>query len=989
MPQKKQQTNKKHVHEISQNTESMLFDVGMRGRRSLVSILTNQHPARPTTEPSGDGANISTGGATSVSRDRKPEKPARGDTAGRQLVPGNVRYVVPPSTTHPPTASAQTTSRLLTALTAPSLGREANEPPEATTASWFPEHPEHAQRKPVLPATANRKSDQNESRDKNCDPEVLEIVGKNSPRTLAENSRARDKETAKKRERPNHRKSRSVRSRGARTWFVSSNGQDSGSCGTTPNLACFTFRGVWDQLQLGTNYTRSVTISTDKNLEITGTVEVNQESPLVVRIVTNSINPLHLGLKSAVFSGVFLEIHNADFSLAAEDSIFQSAGLRIRSNRNQQHQTVSIERCLFNGTLNDLNGIRIDSTTGVSVVATNFSNIHGNQESLVFGVKCARSELVMDHVTFMGNSVGGVSTDNCSVSMTASYFEDNTPATNVELLNSEANISDSVFIGNSHGRGGGKKGGAMFLQNSRVEVVDCNFTRNAANDGGAIYAERSTLRILHCAFTENTSAGSGTMNVDLLNPGGGALSAVQSNVSILWSRLQGNKAKHGGGVALSESIFKLISSTINSNMAENSAGAMYIRTSVVNMLRSHMEHNVALAQGGFGGGGALLCTGGHPHSVTIIDSRVCHNIAHRDGWGGIRNSGCPISIIGSRVSQNEADGNGGGIQSRGETRVVLKNSTLNHNTAHESGGAMTGGPISIEDCNIFFNSARKQGGAILLEYTGAYSLSVLNSQFRNNSASESGGVLVSEESTVSFHNCTLEGNAAVRGGVGYCQKCRVSIKDNSVEYNAASGGRGDPDEEGGGVFYISNSATLSVSGSSLNYNSATRSGGVFRANDNSDITITKCSLTNNMADKDGGVVALTYNGTLTIGNSHLVSNTCTIKGGVIKAYFGVILHLNNSTFLENKAETASGGVMFVEKRCALFSHNSRFQDNWSVSNGGAAYVVDHSSYNDTGSFFRGNIAHDTGRLANPEAWPLWPFTVSMRMRDFIRLYLSH
>lgn len=134
----------------------------------------------------------------------------------------------------------------------------------------------------------------------------------------------------------------------------------------------------------------------------------------------------------------------------------------------------------------------------------------------------------------------------------------------------------------------------------------------------------------------------------------------------------------------------------------------------------------------------------------------------------------------------------------------------------------------------------------------------------------------------------------------------------------------------GGALSITNTANVTVDGSSFTNNHAARGGGAI---DNEGVlTIQNAQFSNNEADDYGG--ALTAMGTITIDNSTFSNNTAS-DGGAILSFDDGSLTINNSTFTGNTA-TDSGGAFYSLNEATV--NNTTFDNNTAHYYGGAIAV---------------------------------------------------
>ena len=111
-----------------------------------------------------------------------------------------------------------------------------------------------------------------------------------------------------------------------------------------------------------------------------------------------------------------------------------------------------------------------------------------------------------------------------------------------------------------------------------------------------------------------------------------------------------------------------------------------------------------------------------------------------------------------------------------------------------------------------------------------------------------------------------------------------------------SGGKGCTSTQAGGCIY--NSGTITISGITMDGNSAPHGGAV---SNYGDMQITNCTITNNSANGDGG--GISNSGTLTVTNTEITGNNAVNGGGI--STIGK-LTLNNVTVTGNTADYGSG-----------------------------------------------------------------------------------
>ncbi len=305
-------------------------------------------------------------------------------------------------------------------------------------------------------------------------------------------------------------------------------------------------------------------------------------------------------------------------------------------------------------------------------------------------------------------------------------------------------------------------GAPLTLSNDTIT----NSTSADTTGGGGIYAK--------AAVTISGSTISG--NSDTVGSGGGVAAATDSmlggpqyNVAITNTTITGNTALDGGGVSGGNNV-SISDSQITNNHARSLSTAD-------------------------GNGGAIASTTGLAAgtSLTLTGSTVSGNTSTNSGGGIASETKYGTTISDSTISGNTAV-NGGGLELFGLSglpgfsakynSVDVTDSTISGNSATNGSGieiygALPGSPIKIEASTISGNhgGANSFGGGLLINFDVYSPIDVIDSTISGNSATNGGGVSLSDGGTVpllghagkgsiSFDNSTIAGNAATATGGG-------------------------------------------------------------------------------------------------------------------------------------------------------------------------------------------------------------------------------
>ncbi|MCD7947369.1 MAG: InlB B-repeat-containing protein, partial [Oscillospiraceae bacterium] len=360
---------------------------------------------------------------------------------------------------------------------------------------------------------------------------------------------------------------------------------------------------------------------------------------------------------------------------------------------------------------------------------------------------------------------------------------------------------------------------------------------------------------------------------------------------------------------------------------------------------------------GYGGGVSAT----NSSTVTVQnDSTVVGNISAWSG-GGIYASNSDVIVSGSTFTNNEAldtgdyNGFGGGIYlyvlSTGEGSIrISDNSLFDGNDARVGGGVASFNYNSISSANVAGDKS---------------SVTVADSDFKDNNADWSGGGVYSSTGDVDITGCSFEENTAAYGA-GVCvavktaasgsavatQSNTVTITGTEFISNVAAGSSG----YGGGV-YTSTYGDATIDGCLFDQNQAASYGGGL-ASDNGPLTIMNTDLTNNTAGgSGGGIYANSWNKLVTLSGCTLTGNSASEDGGGADLWF-CNLSVTDCVMEDNTATDGSGGALWA----SLFSEgtiqNSRLTNNSANSSygGGGGIYLSSGDLNISGTTIEKNEA---------------------------------
>jgi hypothetical protein len=273
-------------------------------------------------------------------------------------------------------------------------------------------------------------------------------------------------------------------------------------------------------------------------------------------------------------------------------------------------------------------------------------------------------------------------------------------------------------------------------------------------EGGALYVRDGIVRVIDATFVANAAAEVGP------DTGGGAIYAVGSlEVTVVGSRFLRNSGSNSGAIGLLQSTATVVNSRFEGNRATGD-GANYVQPGCPPF--NHSE------QGGAGGnGGAMAVDGEEPTELyfcgvefvdnlanelggavfrtpnaaqqrtTFVRSQIVGNRAE-DGGGGLYISNSLFTLDASLVANNTTPALGGGVRTERSTELALVNSTFWGN-ASEMGlaGALShsDGGGEIRNCTFAGNTANGGPGLFTAAIRGT-TASIHNSLFQDNTTLE-------------------------------------------------------------------------------------------------------------------------------------------------------------------------------------------------------------------------------------------------------------
>ncbi len=324
-------------------------------------------------------------------------------------------------------------------------------------------------------------------------------------------------------------------------------------------------------------------------------------------------------------------------------------------------------------------------------------------------------------------------------------------------------------------------------------------------------------------------------------------------------------------------------------------------------------------------GGTVAANGGGVYNRGTLTlstgSSIISNETTSGSGGGIYNTGTLSIGSGVSVSTCTASADGGGIYNSGTAtlyscKVISCSATSGGGIANSStlyiygttaiGGASTAANSATGTATTsgFGGGIYSTGGTVGLGYDASGAADTWSGSISSNSARCGGGISINSGSLLvstsvsGYIGGSSKGNTATSygGGIYNASSTAITISKGTISYNSA--------QSGGGIY---NAGTITLSGATISYNTATNTGGGLA--NNKTMTFSSGTLSNNEAPKGAGIFNLTSQ-TITISGGTISSNKAisaddSIGGGM---YNCGICKLTGGTFKGNQATSGGGGI---------------------------------------------------------------------------------
>ncbi len=456
---------------------------------------------------------------------------------------------------------------------------------------------------------------------------------------------------------------------------------------------------------------------------------------------------------------------------------------------------------------------------------------------------------------------------------------------------SNATISNNTASGN---------GGGLLNDGGSVTITDTDITGNVSGgdepgEGGGGVFNDGTLDISGGIISGNTA-------VVALGNGGGILNAANGTTTITNTTITGNSAARAGGGIESAAALTLSNVDLTNNFAGINGGGLHVSgPASTDITGGTVSGNSAAQEGGglWNGSGSMTVSG------TVVDGNSASGMGADQGGGGIFNAGGSIDISNATIINNLASGGTsvaliGGQEVLAVTTDATGNANLQYNAQTDTFDLrlfITGIALAdVTGAHIHVGDSGTNGAVIVnlldnasfVEFNGGILLTLDDIAFpaANEAALLSGGTYFNVHSTANA-------GGEVRG---------------QITFPATMG-------SGGGIF--NDQGTITVTGSSISGNIASRAGGGIETNAG-EVTLNSVTLDHNIAGPtnaatpgNGGGVHISSNANVTIHNTTVSRNTAREGGGLWNSATGSLTVRNSTIVFNDVAAAGQGGGIFT------------------------------------------------------------------------------
>ena len=508
-------------------------------------------------------------------------------------------------------------------------------------------------------------------------------------------------------------------------------------------------------------------------------------------------------------------------------------------------------------------------------------------------------------------------------------------------------------------------GGAIFLLgNTHVSIETCSFTNNSAEVGGVIYStslpfvdHESVFNIRNCTFFNNRIQISPEASISY-NDGAVVYCEI---ATVCRATISYSVFKKNSNMMQGLALFSIKGSDIiirNSIFSENYGAIINAESSsIITLWKDNLSEN----KNAHSCGGLFLLTSS---SLTISGCNFVDNsqYAISDGGAIVCAESSKILTVDSKFQGNYVNSSGGVYFLDYRSSLVTNQSIYISNSAGLYGGVLVAAKSSnvTASNNVFMNNSALQSGGVIAVNSEGCIVHLLSNRFINNHAKQSGGALwiTYSDLHVLVFNSSFDQNHAGIGGVLESTGASILIDSSNFSQNYA-------DDTGGVVaMYI---VTFSITRCTFSSNAA-KSGGVFFVKGVEEHSLISNTLFVQNKAKESGAAFYgdSIHRKVECVLVNFMSNYALL--GTIYCQYCRYLSITHAYFRFNNGSLFSINSKVVIEGITHFFFSLNLQSNISVNYQGGAITCIQSelSFNDANVLFEGNQAEQGGAMVLTE-----------------------
>jgi hypothetical protein len=255
------------------------------------------------------------------------------------------------------------------------------------------------------------------------------------------------------------------------------------------------------------------------------------------------------------------------------------------------------------------------------------------------------------------------------------------------------------------------QGGAIYAQNSSINIINSIFTSNYAQYGGGVYARKGSIHIKNCIFTKNRGLNGGAVLADSLDYLRVEGCTFRNNKFLNADSSKGGSIFTKGTMT---EIYGCMFESPDSNSASGAGAAIYASCDKINLFRDTVRN---FKTAGARGSPAFILS----DSLKMIHCILTGNYTSNSDGGAVYASGKVLEFAGILAARNNAHSSinacaGGAIYAKATEKAWFTNCTMVFNKVSDdvliktsSGGALFTSGNSVLANNLFWgNTAESQ-----------------------------------------------------------------------------------------------------------------------------------------------------------------------------------------------------------------------------------------------------------------------------------------